>query len=380
MDAEVGVIGLGTMGSMTLWQLTRKGISAIGFEQFGIGHDYSAAGGETRLFRTAYSEGKEYVPILRDAYKYWRKLEEETGTTLLNMIGGLMIGDPDSKFIKEVLKSIEDHHLEHEILDEYEAEKRYPQHKLLPGEVIVNDKNGGYLRPELAVVTAVNRARELGAKAYSFSPVDQVESIDDGVKVISNGQAYRFKKVIITAGPWINSFLPNGNKQVSIKRIVMGWFAAEDINDFHEEKFPIFIRESNEDKFYGAPTVEGSMVKVAMFSNYGFIANPDKLNRTVDVDDLIPLRKTVEKYIPSLYCEPVRISAYMDAFTENNHPIIDTSSEDENIIILGGFSGHGFKMAPTIGKIAAELAQDGSTKYPVNHFSKIIEEKSDMKP
>lgn len=63
MNADVAVIGLGSMGSMTIWQLARRGVSVIGFEQFGIGHDRGAAGGDTRIFRTAYAEGAEYVPI-----------------------------------------------------------------------------------------------------------------------------------------------------------------------------------------------------------------------------------------------------------------------------------------------------------------------------
>jgi sarcosine oxidase len=69
MQWDVGVIGLGTMGSMAMWQLARRGVSVIGFEQFGIGHDRSAAGGETRLFRTAYKEGAQYVPILKEAQR-----------------------------------------------------------------------------------------------------------------------------------------------------------------------------------------------------------------------------------------------------------------------------------------------------------------------
>lgn len=103
MDAEVGIIGVGTMGSMAAWQLAKRDISVIGFEQFGIGHDRSAAGGESRLFRTAYMEGPEYVPLLFQARKLWRKLEEESGNSLLFLNGGLMIGEADSLEIKTIL-------------------------------------------------------------------------------------------------------------------------------------------------------------------------------------------------------------------------------------------------------------------------------------
>ncbi|MDY0406537.1 FAD-dependent oxidoreductase [Virgibacillus sp. 179-BFC.A HS] len=124
MDADVAVIGLGAMGSMTIWQLAKRGVSVLGFEQFGIGNDRSASGGESRLFRTAYMEGKQYVPMLQAAKKLWRQLEEETGNSLLTLNGGLMIGDPNTKAIQNILESIDTFQLEHEILQGEKATKK----------------------------------------------------------------------------------------------------------------------------------------------------------------------------------------------------------------------------------------------------------------
>src|SRR5699024_12765976 len=90
MDADVGVIGVGTMGSMAMWQLAKRGVKVIGFEQFGIGHDRSGVGGESRIFRTAYKEGSEYVPILKESYKYWRNLESDSRKDLLTLSGALI--------------------------------------------------------------------------------------------------------------------------------------------------------------------------------------------------------------------------------------------------------------------------------------------------
>src|SRR5699024_1844753 len=134
MDADVAVDGIGAMGSMAIWQLAKRGISVKGFEQFGIGNDRTAAGGESRLFRTAYMEGKQYVPLLQEAKLLWKELEEETDTKLLTLNGGLMIGDPSTESIKNVLQSIEEFQLEHEIIQGEEASKRYPQFKLFPEE------------------------------------------------------------------------------------------------------------------------------------------------------------------------------------------------------------------------------------------------------
>lgn len=154
MDAEVAVIGVGTMGSMALWQLARAGLEVIGLEQFTIGHDRSAAGGESRIFRTAYLEGPEYVPMLLRARELWQELEAETGYHLLTLNGGLMAGDAGHEAMRNALASVERFSLPHEVLDAAAMGRRYPQHRLLPGEIAILDKAAGVIRPEFAVKAA----------------------------------------------------------------------------------------------------------------------------------------------------------------------------------------------------------------------------------
>ena len=102
-DADVAVVGVGTAGSMALWQLAAAGVGAVGFERVAPGHDLGAAGGETRLFRMAYAEGGQWLGPLRRSLEGWRQLERETGTTLLTQCGGLSIGRPDEPYVEAVL-------------------------------------------------------------------------------------------------------------------------------------------------------------------------------------------------------------------------------------------------------------------------------------
>jgi len=99
LDAEVAVIGVGTVGSMLMWQLARSGVPALGFERHAPGHDRGAVGGETRLFRMAYAEGAQYGELLRQAPRYWRELEVESETALLVQCGGLAIGELSGGYI-----------------------------------------------------------------------------------------------------------------------------------------------------------------------------------------------------------------------------------------------------------------------------------------
>src|SRR5690606_33764330 len=197
MDADVAVVGVGSMGSMAMWQLAKKGVSVIGFEQFGIGHDQSAAGGDTRVFRTSYKEGADYVPILKEAYKEWRNLEKETGQDLLTITTGLVISSRESETMKNVIQSIKDYQLEHRILSREEARQEIQQLVSDPDEMVVLDKQTGYVRSQSAIIAATERARELGATIYEHVTVEKSTDNPDGqsVTVVAKGVEYKVKKL-----------------------------------------------------------------------------------------------------------------------------------------------------------------------------------------
>lgn len=369
MDADVAVIGIGAMGSMALWQLAKRGVSVLGFEQFGVGNDRSAVGGESRLFRTAYMEGKEYVPLLQDAKHLWKQLEKETNNQLLTLNGGLMIGDPDTKVIKNVLQSIEDFQLEHEVLQGNEAKMRYPQHRLFPEDVMVLDKNAGYLRPELAVIAAANQAESQGAKINRYSKVEEVLPDKQGVTIMADGKKYHVNKVLVTTGAWTGKLMPKLLDKVKARRLVLTWFSAKNINDFKPEKFPIFARMRKEFRLTGTPTLDGTMVKASNTKNPSIVTDPGNLNRDVSNEELIQVSEAVQELLPGLIADPVRASVYMDGYTEDDHSIVGAIPGMENTFLVSGFSGHGFKMAPVIGSIAADLIMDGKTRYSVEHLN-----------
>lgn len=368
MDADVAVVGVGTMGSMTCWQLARRGASVIGFEQFAPGHDRSGAGGETRIFRTAYHEGAEYVPLLLTAQDQWRKLEAETGRSVLTLNGGLMIGPADGDLVRSVLASATAHDLPHELLDGREAKSRYPQHRLQPGEVMVLDPQAGFLRPELAVSLAGLRAEELGARIVRHCPVTAVEPDADGVTIVTAERRWRVGQVVLAAGAWSNRLLPRHTPPLTVQRLVMTWFVARQPSRFTPERFPIFIRETGIHDISGWPSLDGAYVKVAINYGYDRVDDPDRLERSVDDGLLVTIRMAVEDLLPELVPEPVRIGAYMDGYTSDRHAAVGRPAGLPNTVIATGFSGHGFKMSPAIGLAAADLVLDGRTDLPVGHL------------
>jgi len=368
-NQRVAVIGVGSVGSMTLWQLAKRGIQAVGFEQFGIAHDRSAVGGESRMFRTAYMEGADYVPLLKKSRELYKELESETGQDLLNLNGGLMIGPEDSYKMKNVVKSVIDFDIGHEILDSIQATHRYPQHKFFNNEIIVLDKEAGAIRPELAVFSAAECAEALGAIIHRHTAVDDIRELDDKVQVTANGKVYDFDQVVITAGPWTTKFYPQLKNHLTPRKIVMTWYPTHQLENYKPEKFPVFGRICEGISIFGVPTLEGSMVKIGSIDTFGDIEDPSLLHRDISLSELKGINGAVAKYFTELKPDPVRISVHMDGYTTDEHPVVGAVPNLNRTYIMGGYSGHGFKLAPVMGKIATDLLVDGKTDFSINHFN-----------
>lgn len=368
MDAKVAVIGLGSIGSMTLWQLARDGVDAIGFEQYAPGHDQAAAGGESRIFRTAYLEGPQYVPLLLRARELWQELEQESARHLLTLCGGLMIGSADSAAMRNVVESATAFDLPHDVLDAAQMARRYPQHRMLPGETAVLDHWAGVLRPEFAVLAAAEAARARGAQVVSGCRVTGIEPTGDGVRVHTPHRTYTAEQAVVTTGPWTARWSPKLAGHITPKKLVMTWYPARDVAAYRPDSFPIFIRDSGQTHIFGIPTLDGGSVKVAPHASYGDLADADDLDRNVMAAELEPINAAVAQLLPGLVPTPVRVSTYMDAYTSDGHGVVGRLPGTDNVWLLGAFSGHGFKMAPAFGQIAAELLADGKTGLPIQHL------------
>ena len=207
-DANIGVIGLGSMGSFAFWQLAKAKLDVIGFERFRPGHDQGAGHGETRIFRTAYGEGVEYVPLLREARKLWREIELETDVELYTENGGTMFGLKGDDFIQTVQESVTEYDLPHKAFIGTEARKVYPQINFSDNQVAIHEEYAGFIKPELAIQTAVKRGEQLGGVAYNETEVTEINPDKNGVTIVCNDREYRVKKAIVSAGGWTTDLLP----------------------------------------------------------------------------------------------------------------------------------------------------------------------------
>lgn len=367
LDADVAVVGLGAMGAMSAWHLARSGASVLGFEQFGIAHDRGAAGGESRLFRMAYHEGPEYVPLLRRARELWWELAEASGRDLFIPTGCLSIGLPGLAPMVNVRRSVTEHGLEHEILDSDELAVRYPQHRLHDGEIGILDAAGGMLRPELAVLAAAQQAMALGARLHEHTAVRGIEPGDGGVTILTDDARYRVRRVVVTAGPWTGELLPA--VAVTVKPIVLTWFAPADLPAYGPDRFPAFIRDTDGVHLFGCPVLDGMSVKCGFADVWEPLSGPRDLTRDLPDAALLRLSDAVRRFLPGLHPEPIRHNVYMDGYTPDRTALVGVLPDAPSVVVLAGFSGHGFKMAPVFGAIAADLALEGGTPFGIARMS-----------
>ena len=337
-DGKLAVIGLGSIGSMALWQASRLTDSVIGFEAHSPAHARSAAGGDTRLFRMIYRGNPGYYPILERSRELWIELEAETGQDILTRCGGLSIGTIDGPYIRSLLETTRTNQAVHEILTREEMAERYPQHNLRTDDCAVYDPNAGALRTDRAITAAVTAAESNGAKVLTNTPISSIRETDDGVVVTSGDNSWTFERVIVASGAWSQQLMPDYLKaHTETRRIFLSWFVARDATQFSPEKFPVFIRISGDRSMYGAPAVDGVTVKATLDGRGAPTPAADSVPRDLTEAEIAETTETVAEFFPGLIPSIVRSDAFPDLFTSDSQPLLGFLGRVKRDLLRHGF-------------------------------------------
>ncbi|UZX04606.1 N-methyl-L-tryptophan oxidase [Arthrobacter sp. CDRTa11] len=354
MDGKLAIIGLGSIGSMALWQASRLSENVAGFEAHTPAHGRSAVGGDTRLFRMIYRGNPNLYPILERSRQLWAELEAETGQNILTHTGGLSIGTKNGPYLSALLETTQQTGAEHEILSREQMAQRYPQHNLRPDDIAVYDPHAGALRTDRAVTAAITAAQTNGATIHTNTPIDAITETTDGVHITSGEKSWTYENVIISSGGWSQRLMPESLRaHTQPNRVFLTWFVAKDPAQFSPERFPVFIRISGDHSMYGAPAVDGATVKATLDFRPTPTENPDAVPRELTLAEVAETTETVSEFFPGLYPNIVRSDAFPDLFTTDRSPLVGRFSEGSRIYCATGFSGGGFKNATGYGQIAA---------------------------
>jgi sarcosine oxidase len=375
MDAEVVVVGLGSMGSQAAWRLASRGVNVVGFDRYRPPHTLGSHHGGSRIIRTAYYEAPEYVPLARRSFQLWRQLEQETASSLLTMTGGLDMGPPDSAEYAGALRSALEHGLEHEVLTPAEMARRFPQHVLREGELGLLEAEAGFLLPEDCICAALSRAASLGADLHFDCAVESVTPNGRGVTVEAGGRRWQARRAVVAAGAWNAKLgLPGLAVPLRVVRQSQAWFGSSQSDHHAPSAAPVFIRHVSGDGHpgtgfaYGFPSLDGSTVKVGVAEDHGPV-DPDTIDRTPTAGDAAAVSRFVADTMPDLDPEPVRVAVCLQEFSPDHHFVVGPLPGAPEIVALLGFSGHGFKFASAIGEAAADFATGAGTEMPVGHLS-----------
>lgn len=372
MSYDVIVLGLGAMGSAAAQHLAQRGTRVLGIEQFTPPHDKGSSHGGTRMIRQAYWESPDYIPLVLRSYELWRKLERDAGTKLLTITGGLILGSAKSQLVRGGIGAARAHGIPYSVLSPKEISSRFPAITPLEEDVAVHEELAGYLLPEECIGAQLKVAAESGAELHLNEKVLNWEAHDGRVEVATDRAMYEAGHLIIAAGPWANQALRH-MFPLRVTRQVMVWIRPlGGIEPFLPRRFPVFLCDSPEDGLpgYGFPAVDGPSggVKAAIHGS-DIECSPDTIDRLIhEIDGAEVIRRLTPRF-PALNGEIVKAATCMYTMTPDEHFIIGPHPQFPAVSIACGFSGHGFKFAPVVGEILADLAINRTTNHPISIFS-----------
>lgn len=353
---NVVVVGAGAVGAMALWQLSKQpDLEVVGIEQYGRVHSHGSYAGESRVFRTAVHEGGSYVPMIQRSRELWRALEQESGREIYREVGCLSIAPEGFPDLLSTLRTIEDFALPHRMLSNEELRREYPQHLVGDEDVAVFDEQGGGLRPEVAIMSALELAEANGATLHFNTAVLEIESRSTGVIVRTTQGTVHADRVVIASGSWSTRLMPELQDLLRIQVIGLTWMLPRDPALYAPERFPAFLRDVGDVHFFGAPSFDGYAFKACTNPKWPVYRDVEGIPTSHSREELIRIGQRAVELFDGVSPEPVRESVHHCAYTPDRLPVIDQSA-DERIITVTGLSGHGFKFAPALGEYAAQLA------------------------
>jgi len=365
---DVAIIGLGAMGSAAAFELSRRGADVIGFDRFTPPHTLGSSHGESRIIREAYFEHPVYVPMVQRAFELWRELERLSGAALLEQTGGLMVGAPGSDLVEGALRSARLHGLQHSLLSAADIRASFPMLHAQPDMVGVWEPRAGMLAAEACVSAHLEQARRRGAVLRFDEAVSHWRAAEGPISVSAGLGRTLAKRLIICAGAWVGSLLRGMRLPFGIERQAVHWFEpVGDAGLFSSPRCPIHLWQFDGGRFfYGFPD-RGDGVKVA-FHHGGETTAADHVRREVAPAEVDEVRAVVKRFVPAANGRLLRSVVCLYTNTPDEHFWIDRHPDQPNVLVASPCSGHGFKFAPVIGEILADLVEQKPARFDLSLF------------
>lgn len=366
---DLVVVGGGIMGSMTAWRATRRGLRVALVEQFRPGHARGSSHGCSRIFRYNYPE-PDYVRWMGGAFPLWHALEDEFGEKLLHGCGclDLALGPEGEQELEKCHAAMLSQDVFSEYLREKQLRDKFPQFTPPPGTKALYQKDGGVVAADRALAAAWAGARKGEAKLFVDHKVDRLDLEYDQPTVLANGTAFRGKALVLAGGSWMPRLVPQLKSALTPTRQQFAMLRPEDEAMYRADKFPALIVYDVDRPYYMCPIMGDEGLKIARHGGAP-PADPEVAQEKPDRKELEKLRSYAKHWLPGAYnaeIEGGKTCFYTE--TPDTDFVLGPHPARGDVVLLGGFSGHGFKFAPLVGQVGVELAVDGGTSWPVARF------------
>lgn len=377
---EVIVIGAGIMGSATAYEAAKRGQNTILLEKFDFLHHLGSSHGESRTLRATYPE-EYYSSMVIKSAQLWEEAEAQIGFGVYFKAPQFDMGPSDNKSLLSVIDNCQRNGISHRVLDARQVFDEFTGRIVVPENWVgLVTEMGGVIKPTKAVYMFQALAFKNGCSLKDNSEVVDIrrDSVRGGILVYTaKGETFWCKKCVVTVGAWMQKLI----KQVSgvvlpiqpLETCVCYWKIKND----HAMKFTI---ESGFPSFasYGVPYIYGTpslefpgLLKIPVHG--GRNCDPDDRKWAVSSAALEALKEWIDGRFGGLVDStgPVSTQSCLYSMTPDEDFVIDFLGGEfgNDIVVAGGFSGHGFKMGPLIGKVLADLVIDGETKdVELSHF------------
>jgi glycine/D-amino acid oxidase-like deaminating enzyme len=359
---DVAVIGAGAFGGWAALYLREMGLSVALIDAYGPGNARAASGGETRQIRAGYGEREIYTRWVLEAFKRWEARQEEWGgLPLFYRTGQLSLyregGSRSFRATQTVLTKLG---VENEVIEHDEVARQYPQFNL-------DGIDFGYYLPSTGVLMARRGcfavAEDFQRKGGEFILAKAKPGRQSGRQLqeitLSTGQTISAENFVFACGPWLPKVLPNPMKDrlVTPRRATFWYGVPPDDNRFSHPNCPNFSMAG----VYGFPSIEGRGLKFAtVYDSIPF--DPDTDERLVTENEVERAREFLNKWFPALRGQPLLESRVCQYETSvDDHFIVDHHPDMENVWIVGGGSGHGYKHGIMLGDYVARRVTGQAT-------------------
>jgi sarcosine oxidase len=364
---DVAVVGAGVFGAWTAYYLRKSGATVALIDAYGPANSRASSGGESRIIRMGYGADEIYTRWSLHALPRWKELfAEARRPELFQPTGVLWIAHDKYQYALDTLAALQEHKVPHERLSLLGLRKHYPQIAFDEDAWGIFEPESGVLMARRAVQILVEQARKIGvdyrvAEVLPPSGAKKTNSIKT-----TAGETISAGKYVFACGSWLAKLFPEFlGDRIFVSRqeiFFLGLPAGE--TRFAAPTLPTWLYLK--DEFYGMPDLDSRGFKLAD-DHHGPRVDPDMQSRVPSPEALEAARKFVARRFPALKDSPVveaRVCQYEN--TSSGDFLIDCHPEWNNVWLVGGGSGHGFKHGPSLGEyVAARLTETRAAKNGV---------------